>query len=300
MHANATLAQRAWACIAECDPDAKLERTAAAADDWRAGRLIPPGAFPPSAPIGVSGRPPRPRLVPAREVPRRGFHTREGRAALLHALAHIEFNAINLAWDAVYRFRGLPDDYYTDWVRIAAEESTHFRLLRDRLREMGFEYGAFDAHDGLWEMARETAHDVLLRMALVPRVLEARGLDVTPAMLQRLQRAGDPASAAILEIIQRDEIGHVASGTRWFRHVCAVRGLEPEREFAALLRRHLAASGGRIKGPLNIPARTAAGFSAAELELLSTLGRASCIGWWSRCRSFHPVADAAAPVPASS
>jgi uncharacterized ferritin-like protein (DUF455 family) len=187
---------------------------------------------------------------------------------LLHALAHIEFNAINLAWDAVYRFRSMPTEFYADWIRVADEEARHFELLSQRLAEYGHEYGDFPAHDGLWHMARETAHDILVRMALVPRVLEARGLDVTPSMITRLDQTGDGASAAVLETILRDEIGHVQIGTRWFFHVCRLRGLDPLECFRALLAEY---APGRIRGPFNVAARAQAGFGPAEMALLESL-----------------------------
>ena len=152
----------------------------------------------------------------------------EGHAALLHAIAHIEFNAINLALDCVYRFRGLAADFYTGWADVAAEEASHFGLVCERLRALGHDYGDFPAHNGLWEMTVKTAHDPLARMALVPRVLEARGLDATPPIMRKLEAIGDAETLRVLEIILRDEIGHVALGDRWFRHFCALRGVEPE------------------------------------------------------------------------
>jgi uncharacterized ferritin-like protein (DUF455 family) len=200
----------------------------------------------------------------------RKLATRQGRAAFLHALAHIEFNAINLAWDAVYRFRGMPAEFYADWIRVADEEARHFTLLRLRLTELGQAYGDFPAHDGLWHMARESAHDVLVRMALVPRVLEARGLDVTPSMIVRLHQAGDAESAAVLETILRDEIGHVQAGTRWFHYVCRQRGLDPLAAFRSLLAEY---APGRIRIPFNTDARQQAGFGADEMALLEELAR---------------------------
>ncbi len=186
-------------------------------------------------------------------------------------MAHIEFNAVNLAWDAVYRFRGLPRGWYDDWVQVAAEEAGHFNLMRGRLQDLGFDYGDFCAHDGLWEMAQTTAFDPLVRMALVPRVLEARGLDVTPAMMERLRAAGDGATADCLAVILRDEIGHVAAGNRWFRYLCAERGLDPEPTWFALIDRHLR---GEVRCPLNLPDRRRAGFEDAELARLQDL----CLG----------------------
>jgi uncharacterized ferritin-like protein (DUF455 family) len=187
---------------------------------------------------------------------------REGLAALIHAIAHIEFSAINLAWDAVYRFRGMPRDYYDDWVRVAAEEAQHFRWLREHLRSLGYDYGDFEVHAGLWEMAEHTAHDPLIRMALVPRVLEARGLDATPQMIERLRAVGDESGVAILKVILSDEIGHVAAGSRWFRYLCIQRGLDPGPTFRELVMRYFK---GHIKGPLNREARLQAGFSVQEL-----------------------------------
>jgi uncharacterized ferritin-like protein (DUF455 family) len=201
-------------------------------------------------------------------VPQRGLGTPEGRAALVHAIAHIEFNAINLAWDAVYRFRGFPADYYRDWARCAHDEARHFAMLAVRLAELGHAYGDFDAHDGLWEMAGKTAHSDLARMALVPRVLEARGLDVTPGMIERLRGVGDEGTIAILEVILREEVAHVAAGTRWFRWCCERDGLEPRSTFVSLLRQYM---GGSLRGPFNLSARRAAGFDAQEMEQLVAL-----------------------------
>jgi uncharacterized ferritin-like protein (DUF455 family) len=201
-----------------------------------------------------------------REVPRRGLGSAEGRAALVHAVAHIEFNAINLAWDAVYRFRGMPGAYYRDWASVANDEARHFTMLAARLGQLGHAYGDFDAHNGLWEMAVKTADSCLERMALVPRVLEARGLDVTPGMIARLRSVGDEATAAILEIILREEVPHVATGTRWFRYCCERDGLDPAAAFRALLAEQV--SGG-LKGPFNLEARRAAGFDDAELAMLT-------------------------------
>lgn len=216
-----------------------------------------------SAPL--PGRPPRPRLVEPAMVPRRTPFTAAGRAALLHAVAHIEFNAINLALDAVWRFAGLPEAYYRDWMRVAAEEAHHFTLLAEYLRDIGHAYGDFDAHDGLWAMCDKTAGDVIARMALVPRTLEARGLDATPPMRAKFERAGDARAVAILDTILRDEVGHVAVGNRWYRWLCEREGLDPLAHYA-----HLAAVHGapRLKGPFNLAARRAAGFSEEEIDAL--------------------------------
>jgi uncharacterized ferritin-like protein (DUF455 family) len=262
-----TLADRALACLRLTDPDAKCEAVAALRAAWLAGDLPLPPANTPVEAIETPGRPPLPRLVPPNEVERRSVGTREGHAALIHALAHIEFNAINLALDAVYRFRGLPRDYYGDWLQVADEEAGHFRLLRDHLRSLGYDYGAFTAHDGLWQMCRKTAHDPLVRMALVPRLLEARGLDVNPAIVAKLGKRGDRRGVEVLGIILRDEIGHVRIGNRWYEYLCAQRGLDPVATFQQLLAEYGAA---RPRPPFHRDARRAAGFSDAELEYLET------------------------------
>ncbi len=207
------------------------------------------------------GRPQRPPLISPRDVPVRGLGTLAGRAALIHAIAHIEFNAINLAVDACLRFAGLPAAYYDDWLSVARDEARHFGLLRERLIALGHDYGDFPAHNGLWEAAEKTAHDVLARMALVPRVLEARGLDVTPGMIRRLTEVGDADTAAILRIILAEEVRHVAIGTHWFRWLCEARGLDADSTFVGLLQAHDM----QIRAPINWPAREAAGFRAEEL-----------------------------------
>lgn len=255
----------ARAALEECGVEAILAAAEGLWADWQGGRLAP-GPYAEDAALTQPGRPPRPELRPAGEMPRRKLNGPEGHAALIHALAHIEFNAIHLALDAVYRFRDLPAGFYGDWLQVAAEEADHFRRLRDHLRGLGREYGDFPAHGGLWEMARRTAHDPLARMALVPRLLEARGLDVTPDIQRRLAAYGDLAGAAILDIVLRDEIGHVAAGDRWFRHLCRERGLEPETAFRDLLRADHAPWPRR---PFNDAARRQAGFSPEELAALA-------------------------------
>lgn len=258
---------RAADCLGCADVAGKLALTDIVAAEFAAGSLSLAAAGAPQ-PIGVPGRPERPALVAPRHLPQRGLGSIDGRAALIHAVAHIEFNAINLAWDAVYRFRAMPPDYYGDWVGVAVDEARHFRLLAARLAQLGHAYGDFDAHDGLWEMAVKTAGSCLERMALVPRVLEARGLDVTPAMIQRLRSAGDGESAKILELILREEVAHVAAGSRWFAWCCGEAGLDHAATFTVLVERH---ASGAIKRPLNAQARRAAGFSAEELDRLAAL-----------------------------
>lgn len=262
-----SLFELAYSCIMAADPERKVALTADNACRWSAGNCNLHSTTPVQA-IAVPGRPARPLLVPPSRVAQRKLSSPQGRAAFLHALTHIEFNAINLAWDAVYRFREMPTEFYDDWVRVAHEEAQHFCMLRTRLQELGYDYGNFSAHNGLWDMARRTAHDVLIRMALVPRVLEARGLDVTPAMRARLQQVQDDDSAAILARILADEIGHVEIGSRWFRHICRQRGLEPVATFRTLLLEYMP---GRIRKPLNSTARAQAGFNTEELQMLEKL-----------------------------
>jgi uncharacterized ferritin-like protein (DUF455 family) len=218
-----------------------------------------------AAAAGIPGRPARPALVPHVQLARRSVHTLPGRAALLHALAHIEFNAIDLALDATWRFAAMPEAFHRDWLRVAREEALHFELLRDHLRSLGYDYGDFDAHGALWEMAEKTRHDVLARIALVPRTLEARGLDAAPPMRAKLAAAGDARAAEILDVILRDEIGHVAVGNRWYRFLCAQRGLDPVATYARLAAEHGAP---RARGPFNLAARRAAGFDEDELRAL--------------------------------
>lgn len=259
-------------CLDATDPAEKLRLTHAVWEGLESGALHPDSGAPEPEPISAPGRPARPQLVPQRQVPHRGLGTPEGRAALVHAVAHIEFNAINLAWDAVYRFRGMPAEYYRDWASCANDEARHFALLSHRLAELGHTYGDFDAHNGLWEMAEKTAHRDTVRMALVPRVLEARGLDVTPGMIDRLRAVGDERTIAILDVILREEVAHVAAGTRWFRWCCARDGLDPRETFLDLVRDYM---GRNLRGPFNRSARLQAGFDDAELDNLIALALTS-------------------------
>lgn len=255
------------AALACEEPDEKCALTAALDADWRNGRL---DATPCAVTIAC-GRPARPVLVPPAGLPARNAQSPEGRAALIHAIAHIEFNAINLALDHVVRFRDFPPDYIGDWLRVAAEEAYHFGLVRAHLRDtLGYDYGDFAAHDGLWQMTLKTAADPLARMALVPRLLEARGLDATPPIQKKLQAIGDMKAVAILDIILRDEIGHVAVGDAWFRALCAKQGLEPEQTYRRLIEEYAAPW---PQPPLNAEARISAGFSPAELEKLGIRDR---------------------------
>lgn len=258
----------AEACLYTIDPVEKARLTREMAAAWRAGRLSL-GDAEPVRPVASPGRPERPPLVAPRDLLRRKPNTVEGRAVLFHALTHIEFNAINLGWDAVYRFRGMPEAYYGDWVRVADEEAYHFTLLLEHLRGLGYDYGDFPAHDGLWDMAVKTAHDRLARMALVPRCLEARGLDVNPGIKAKLLDNGDEEGGALLDIILRDEIGHVAIGNRWFRYLCEQRGLDPEPTYRELVDTYMQ---GTLRGPFHLDARRRAGFSESELAYLESIG----------------------------
>jgi uncharacterized ferritin-like protein (DUF455 family) len=247
-------AHRLWAAMtALTDESARVSALSPAADIAATGRVLP-------------GRPQRPVLLPPTQVPHRSPFTRDGLAALLHAVCHIEFNAINLALDAVWRFAGMPTDFYRDWLRVADEEATHFALLRSHLQNLGHDYGDFPAHDGLWEMCVKTQHDVTARMALVPRTLEARGLDATPLIQARLRKVNTPAAlrtVEILDVILRDEIGHVAIGNRWYGWLCERHRLDPIAHYRLLARTH---SAPRLRPPFNDAARRAAGFSQQELD----------------------------------
>ncbi len=266
----ASLPERLAACLQASEPVAKAACVHELYGDWRAGR-VGRAADAARTPIDRPGQPAKPELVPPHKVPRRRADTLGGRAALIHALAHIEFNAINLALDAAHRFAGMPDAFYADWLRVADEEAFHFELLNQHLATFGHDYGDFKAHTGLWDMALKTAHDPLVRMALVPRVLEARGLDATPLIVDKLKAANDTRMVEILGIIERDEIGHVAIGSRWYAWLCEARGLDPETTFRQLLVDYDAPP---LKPPFNLAARRQAGFSEPELAWLESVSQA--------------------------
>lgn len=260
MRAMTTLRQAALGVVAERDPSAKIAAAgllSASLDVGTHEHL--------AEPPGLPGRPAQPVLVPHTQLKSRSVHTREGHAALLHSIAHIEFNAVDLAADIIWRFPALPDAFYLDWARVAREEARHFALLRQRLNELGCDYGDFPAHNALWDMAERTRGDLLARLALVPRTLEARGLDASPAVRAKLAQAGDEAGAAIIDIILREEIGHVAIGNHWYRLLCAERGLDPLDTAAALAEQHGAP---RPRAPFNLDARRQAGFTEDELAQL--------------------------------
>ena len=259
-----TARQAALAILCLSDPLAKAAQARALFAELDPDAIDPAELL--EAPTGLPGRPPLPRLLHAKDIPTRTPFTLLGRAAMLHAVTHIEFNAINLALDAVWRFAGMPPAYYRDWLRVASEEALHFTLLHAHLQSLGFAYGAFDAHDGLWAMTERTAHDVTARMALVPRTLEARGLDAAPPMQAKLRRAGDVRAVEILDVILRDEVGHVAIGNHWYRWLCARDGFDPVALYAELTVRYQAP---RLRPPFNHAARLAAGFTDAEIALLT-------------------------------
>lgn len=261
---NTNLFKQALRCLLLESPQEKVVATMQLQKDWLEGKLKP---TPLSEVVSLSkpGRPVKPELVNPRDVPRRNLSSLKGRLTLVHAIAHIEFNAINLALDAVYHFQDMPEQYYSDWCLVAAEEAKHFTLLSDYLESHDMHYGDFDAHNGLWEMAVKTDADVLVRMALVPRVLEARGLDVTPSMISKLQSTGDTKLIDILQIIFDDEIGHVKIGTHWYKTLCEERQLESDETFILLIEEYMQ---GAKFGPFETEARLEAGFSHEEMQNL--------------------------------
>ncbi len=269
---GADLRAQALALLCESDMLRKAEGTRALCSAWHAGELI---LLPevmiepdPDRPAQIPGRPARPVLVPPRDVKQRSMATIEGRAALIHALAHIEFNAINLALDAIWRYAGMPEAFYADWLKVADEEALHFMLLSAHLQTLNCAYGDFNAHNSLWEMAEKTADDLLARMALVPRTLEARGLDATPGVRNKLAQVGDQRAAEILDLILRDEIGHVEIGNRWYRWLCERQGLDVMSTYRSLAQRYKAPA---LRGPFNLDARRQAGFSEGELAALQAV-----------------------------
>lgn len=216
-------------------------------------------------PISQTRFPAKPECLPARDMPRRRLDTAAGKAAFFHALAHIEFVAIYLAWDIIYRFRGLPAEFYRDWLIIADEEAQHFSLLNAHLQDLGFAYGDLPAHRGLWLYAEETATDILARLAVVPRCMEARGLDVTPGMIDKLRALDDQAGVALLTRIYQDEIGHVERGSYWFQRLARERGCDAEQSYTELILKHVQ---GKPKGPFNREVRIIAGFTHNEIDWL--------------------------------
>lgn len=257
---SSSLTAAAHAVLSEADPDEKVARTFSVTAAWRAGDLAQCDQHitMPERPA----RPPQPELLSPREMPRRRIGGTKGRTALLHAVAHIELNAIDLAWDLIGRFpvENWPEEFYKNWLDVAEDEARHFTMLRARLRDLDTDYGDLPAHDGLWQAAIETAKDPLARLAVVPMVLEARGLDVTPGMITRLRSVGDDASASILEIILKEEISHVTAGTRWFSYLCQKRGVPENETWRELVQKH---HRGTLTPPFNEVARRAAGMAPA-------------------------------------
>ncbi len=250
--------------LLEQNPARKSEAVDKLYQRWCDGKLTR-GTEQAIQPIEIPGRPDLPRLVDPRKLSRRSTSTDAGRTGLLHAIAHIEFNAINIALDAAYRFRQMPDQFVTDWLLVASEECRHFNLLNQYLRDRGSFYGELDAHNGLWQMVCKTREDVLHRMALVPRVMEARGLDVTPGMITRFSNIGDRRAVEILQVIYGDEVGHVRIGNYWYRYLCKQRQLDAIDTFRELVDHYLK---GKLRGPFNWPARLEAGFEADELKAM--------------------------------
>lgn len=278
--AGGSLRRRALQALLATDPDDKMAQThalwaelvACGRDEATLVARLAPDEVLHADEASLPGRPAHPRLVPPAQLAQRSPGTAEGLAALVHAIAHIEFNAINLGLDAVWRFPGMPVEFYRDWLRVADEESTHFALLREELQTLGHAYGDFPAHNGLWDMCVRTREDIVARMALVPRTLEARGLDATPLIQARLRKVGTPAAQrtiAALDIILRDEVGHVAIGNHWYGWLCRREGLEPLSHYRVLARHHQAP---RPRPPFNTEARQRAGFTAEEIAYLHSAG----------------------------
>ncbi len=254
----------AYQCLSESRLDEKLRLSEQSAKKILSGTI---DVSPIDEDINLIkvGRPDKPLLIDPRELPRRNMQNDEGRAAMIHSIAHIEFNAINLAWDLIYRFQEMPEDFYFDWTRVAAEETKHFQLLQSQLRTLGYEYGDFPAHNCLWDMAEQTAHDLLLRLAVVPRILEARGLDVTPGLISRFRQIKDKSTSTILELILEEEIGHVKTGTKWYRYQCEKLNFDPEKKFRQIAKEYMPSN--NIK-KINHEARLMAGFRQSELDYL--------------------------------
>ena len=260
------LRQSALEILLITDPKTKVERLNQLFDDQRDGRLsLISSACLSAKGHQLPGRPERPELVPPLTVPKRAMHTVEGRHSLLHSLAHIEFNAMNLALDAIWRFADMPAQYYVDWLKVAKEEAYHFSLIEEHLQLLGLAYGDFPAHNSLWEMVERTSDAVIARMALVPRTMEARGLDAVPAIRERFKQIKDDRVVEILEIILRDEVGHVSIGNQWFNFLCTKENLSPIKAYQDLAKQYRAPA---LRGPFNLEARKLAGFTVEELSLL--------------------------------
>jgi uncharacterized ferritin-like protein (DUF455 family) len=263
------LRETSLAILANTDVQSKVSQLANLFDGYQAGRIaINLSSHFDSQGLHLPGRPTKPDLVAPKFVPKRKMDTVEGRAILWHSLAHIEFNAMNLALDAVWRFPNMPKEYYEDWLKVAKEESYHFSLINAHLQSFGFSYGDFPAHNSLWEMVERTTDSVIARMALVPRTMEARGLDAVPEIRDRFKQIKDDRAVEILEIILHDEIGHVLVGNHWFNFLCTNEGVSPIATYRELAEKYRAPT---LRGPFNFGAREQAGFTSEELELLESL-----------------------------
>jgi uncharacterized ferritin-like protein (DUF455 family) len=260
------LRQSALEILAITDAQEKVSQTTKLFNDYQQQLIsLDPNAVIEAQALVLPGRPLKPELIPPLQVPKRKMDTVEGRASLLHSLAHIEFNAINLALDAIWRFAGMPLQYYADWLKVANEEAYHFTLVNEHIQSFGYTYGDFQAHNSLWEMVERTSDSAMARMALVPRTMEARGLDAVPMIRDRFKQIKDGRAVEILEIILRDEIGHVAIGNRWFNFLCDKEQRSPIGAYRELANKYKAP---KLRGPFNIEARQQAGFSAEEIALL--------------------------------
>lgn len=259
-----TLREHALRVLLERDPNQKAQIALESIDGLNVG-----SGSGLSVPTGIPGRPDKPELVQPTTIKSRSVRSKDGHAGLIHALAHIELNAIDLACDLTFRFAGMPDEFYLDWMNVAKEEALHFTLLRDHLHSLGYEYGSFPAHNSLWEMAERTKHDILARISLVPRTMEARGLDASPPIKAKLVSIGDTVGAEVLDVILRDEIGHVFVGNKWYSYLCKQRGLDPVSTYSELATKY---SAPRPRGPFNLEARKAAGFTDDELAYLNSTG----------------------------
>ena len=251
----------AYECLIETNPDKKIVLSKQSAESILSGHAeLNTQMFTDIK----AGRPEKPVLITPKDLVKRNLLNLEGQAAMIHSFAHIEFNAINLAWDLICRFQDMPRTFYADWAQVALEETRHFNLLRDKLKDMDYDYGDFPAHAGLWKIAEETRHDILLRLAVVPRIMEARGLDVTPDLINRFKEIKDDKTVSILEVILEEEIGHVRIGSKWFHYVCEKNKQDPDLTFKKILDQYMPATTKK----LNKAARIKAGFSQSELDYM--------------------------------
>ena len=264
------LREAALAILANTDPQLKVSQLHHLFDEYQHQRItLNLAGILDCQSLELPGRPAKPELVPPLQAPKRRMDTVEGRVILWHSLAHIEFNAMNLALDAIWRFPNMPQEYYEDWLKVAKEESYHFSLVNEHIQSIGFSYGDFPAHNSLWEMVERTTDSVIARMALVPRTMEARGLDAVPGIRDRFKQIKDDRAVEILEIILHDEIGHVLIGNRWFNFLCANENISPITAYRELARKYHAPT---LRGPFNVEARQQAGFTSEELHLLESFG----------------------------